>query len=85
MRKADVVVALSAIERRSAWEVLNDLSGPPGDIFRLRVIAPDATLGNLPLEQGIRLLQDGTCSWRRRTGSPPATSPPPPEGAQGRA
>jgi hypothetical protein len=59
LRMADVVVALATIEQRSAWEVLNDLSGPPGDVFRLRVVAPDATLGNLPLEEGIKLLQGG--------------------------
>ena len=62
LRMADVVTTLAAVEHRSAWEVLNDLSGPSGDVFRLRVVAPDSTLGNLPLEEGIKLLQGGgTC------------------------
>ncbi len=66
LRMADVVTTLAAVEHRSAWEVLNDLSGPSGDVFRLRVVAPDSTLGNLPLEEGIKLLQgEGPASSRR--------------------
>jgi hypothetical protein len=53
------VVGLAAVEERSAWAILNDLSGPPGDVMRLRVLAPDATLGNLPLDKGIQLLRAG--------------------------
>ena len=41
------------------FEVLNELSGPPSDVLRLRVSAPDATLGNLPLDEGLRLLRGG--------------------------
>ena len=59
LRMADVVVGLATIEQRSPWEVLNDLSGPPGDVLRLRVAAPDATLGNIPLDEGIQLLRGG--------------------------
>ncbi len=59
LRMADVVVGLAAIEGRSAWAILNDLSGPPGDVMRLRVLAPDSTLGNLPLDRGIQLLRAG--------------------------
>jgi hypothetical protein len=59
LRMADVVIALATIEQRSAWEILNDLSGPPGDVFRFRVVAADATLGNLPLDEGIQLLRGG--------------------------
>jgi hypothetical protein len=49
LRMADVVVSLATIEQRPAWEVLKDVSGPPGDVFRLRVFAADAELGSLPL------------------------------------
>ena len=56
---ADVVLALATVERRSPLEVLNDLSGPPSDVLRLRVSAPDATLGNLPLDEGLQLLRGG--------------------------
>jgi hypothetical protein len=56
LRMADIVVELARIEKRSLWGVLNDLSGPPGDVFRLRVTAPNSTLGNLPLDMGIKLL-----------------------------
>jgi hypothetical protein len=57
LRMADIVVGLATIEQRPAWEILNDLSRPPGDVFRLRVVATDAELGNLPLEEGVRLLR----------------------------
>ena len=33
-RMADLVVALATIEQRPIWEILNDLSGPSGDVFR---------------------------------------------------
>lgn len=58
-RMADVILALAATEKRSPLEVLNDLSRTPSDILRLRVSAPDATLGNLPLQEGLRLLRGG--------------------------
>ena len=56
---ADLVQALAVVEKRSLFEVLNELSGPPSDVLRLRVAAPDATLGNLPLDEGLRLLRGG--------------------------
>jgi hypothetical protein len=59
LRMADVVTTLATIEQRSPWEILNDLSGPPSDVLRLRVSAADATLGNLPLDEGIDLLRGG--------------------------
>jgi hypothetical protein len=59
LRMADVVVSLATIEQRPAWEVLKDVSGPPGDVFRLRVFAADAELGSLPLNEGIDLLRGG--------------------------
>ena len=60
LRMADVVVTLAAFEQRSAWEILKDLSVLPGDVFRFRVEAADATLGNMPLdEEGIELLRGG--------------------------
>jgi hypothetical protein len=59
LRMADVVQALAITEKRSLFEVLNDLSGPPSDVLRLRVLAEDATLGNFPLDEGIQLLRGG--------------------------
>ena len=55
-RMKDVVEMLAAVEERTAWQVLADLSSPPADILRLQVSAPDATLGTLPLSEGIRLI-----------------------------
>jgi hypothetical protein len=56
-RMADVVEMLAAVEERPSWQVFADLSAPSADILRLQVTAPDATLGALPLEEGIRLFQ----------------------------
>ncbi len=58
-RLADAVTTLAAVEQRPVWEVLNDLSTPPGDVLRLRVAAPDSSLGTLPLEEGLKLLRGG--------------------------
>jgi hypothetical protein len=58
-RMGDLVVALATIERRSVQEVINDLSGPAGDVFRLRVAGSVAALGNLPIDEAIKLLQGG--------------------------
>src|ERR1700733_2744846 len=55
----DVIQALAVAERRPLFEVLNELSGPPSDVLRLRVSAADATLGNLPLDEGLQLLRGG--------------------------
>jgi hypothetical protein len=60
-RMADVVQMLAAVEQRSAWEIIADLSSPPADVLRLRISAPNATLGTLPLDEGIRLI-DGARS-----------------------
>ena len=59
LRMADIVVGLATIEKRSAFEILNDLSRPSGDVFRLRVVAPDSTLGNLPLDEGLHFMRGG--------------------------
>src|SRR5207253_123349 len=59
LRMADVIQALAVVEGRPHFEVLNELSGPPSDVLRLRVSAPDATLGNLPLDEGLQLLRGG--------------------------
>jgi hypothetical protein len=56
-RMADVVQMLAAVEKRKAWQVMADLSLPPADVLRLQVSAPDSTLGTLPLDEGIRLMQ----------------------------
>ena len=59
LRMADVVEALAIVEDRPILEVLNDLSGPPCDVLRLCVKAADATLGHLPLDEGLQLLRGG--------------------------
>lgn len=59
LRMADVVQILGIVEKRPILDVLNDLSAPPSDILRLRVQAPQATLGNLPLDEGLQLLRGG--------------------------
>jgi hypothetical protein len=59
LRMADVLQTLAIVEKRPILEVLADLSAPPSDILRLRVSASDATLGNLPLNEGIQLLRGG--------------------------
>ena len=58
-RLDDLVVALAAIEDRPVAQVLNDLTGPSADVFRFRLSADVATLGNLPLEEGIQFLRGG--------------------------
>ena len=60
-RMEEVVQMLAAVEKRTVWQVLADLSSPPADILRLQLTAPDATLGTLPLSEGIRLI-DGARS-----------------------
>lgn len=56
-RMADTVHMLAAVEGRDPSQILADLSSPPADVLRLQVIAPDATLGTLPLHEGIRLIE----------------------------
>jgi len=56
LRMGDQVVTLATIEQRPVQEILNDLSGPTGDVFRLRVAGSVAALGNLPLDEAIKLL-----------------------------
>ena len=58
-RMSDLAVALSPIENRPMGEVLNDLTGPAADILRFRLWADVATLGSLPLEEGIQFLRGG--------------------------
>ncbi|MDX2038128.1 MAG: hypothetical protein SFX72_15880 [Isosphaeraceae bacterium] len=56
-RMGDVVQILSAVEERSAWQVLADLSSPPADVLRLQVSGADLALGTLPLSEGIGLIE----------------------------
>jgi hypothetical protein len=58
-RMGNVVQMLAAVEQRSVWQVMADLSTPPADVLRLQVTAPDATLGAVPLAEGIRLIEGG--------------------------
>jgi hypothetical protein len=55
IRMEDLVVTLAAVEQRPVAEVLNDLSGPKGDVFRFRVAGSVALMGNLPLDEAIKL------------------------------
>jgi hypothetical protein len=59
LRMADVVAGLSAVERRPASEILSELLGAPGDVVRLRMVARDTALGNLPLDEGLQFLRGG--------------------------
>jgi hypothetical protein len=55
-RMKDLLVSLATIERRPVQEILNDLTGPTGDVFRFRVAGSVAALGNLPLDEAMKLL-----------------------------
>jgi hypothetical protein len=57
LRMGDVAQMIAAVEQRPIREVLVDLSGPPADVIRFGILAPEASLGNLPLDEGIRLVQ----------------------------
>jgi hypothetical protein len=59
LRMADVILAVSRIEHRPVWQVLNDLAGPPADVFRFQVAGSVAALGNLPLDEAIKLIEGG--------------------------
>ena len=59
LRMADIVQALAILEKRDPLEILDELSYPPSDVLRLRVVATEATLGSLPLSDAIRLIQGG--------------------------
>jgi hypothetical protein len=56
-RMKEVVQMLAAVEERKVWQILDDLSSSSADILRLQVSAPDATLGTLPLAEGLRLIE----------------------------
>ena len=58
-RLADVAGMLAAVEQRSLGQIVSDISGPPADILRLGIVESNATLGNLPLDEGIRLITGG--------------------------
>jgi hypothetical protein len=58
-RVHDAVQRLAEFAQRSPLEVLNDLTIPPADVFRLRVQSRAAELGTLPLAEGLDLLQGG--------------------------
>ena len=56
-RVADIIQILAVVEGRSVWQILSDISCPSADILRVQVVAPDAQLGSLPLDAGIRLIE----------------------------
>ena len=49
-RMAEVLLMLSAVESRTVWDILNDLSGPTADVLRIGISGPTATLGAIPLD-----------------------------------
>ncbi len=55
-RIVDVVANLSDVEQRPQEEILNDLLMPDADIVRYQVVSPETEKGDLPLEEGIRIL-----------------------------
>lgn len=59
VRMTELVDNLAAIEDRSVLQVLNDLTGASADVLRFQLSADVATLGSLPLEQGIQFLRGG--------------------------
>ena len=58
-RMADLIVALATIEQRPIWEILNDLSAPSGDVFRLKIAGSVTSQGSFPLDEAIKLFQGG--------------------------
>ena len=56
---ADLIVALATIEQRPIWEILNDLSAPSGDVFRLKIAGSVTSQGSFPLDEAIKLFQGG--------------------------
>ena len=58
-RMADMLLTLAAVENRTVWEILNDVSGPPADVLRIAIGGPSAMLGAIPLDRGLDLLQRG--------------------------
>ena len=58
-RMAEAVLNLAAVEGRSEWMVLNDLSGPPADILRIGLAGSSASLGTIPLNRGLEMLHRG--------------------------
>ncbi len=58
-RMADLIVALATIEQRPVWEILNDLSAPSGDVFRLKIAGSVTSQGSFPLDHAIKLFQGG--------------------------
>ncbi len=56
---ADVIRTLAIVEQQPVLQMLNDLSGPPCDVVRLRVQSSEASLGNFPLDDALQLLRGG--------------------------
>jgi hypothetical protein len=56
-RMRELVGTLAAVEQRPITEILNDLSGPSGDVLRFRVAGSVSALGNVPLDHAIKLIE----------------------------
>jgi hypothetical protein len=54
-RMAEVAETLSRCERRSVFEVVNDLLSPPGDCVRFRIQSESTEAGTVGLQQSLQL------------------------------
>ncbi len=55
-RIGDIVETLSNTEKRSKFQILNDILIPPPDILRFRVTSPTSENGTVPLAEGLGLI-----------------------------
>jgi hypothetical protein len=56
-RITDLVFSLAEVENRPAREIVNDLLMPDADTIRYRVVSAAAASGDLPLDDGLRVLE----------------------------
>lgn len=56
-RILDVLESISAAEMREVGEVISDLSIPPSDIVRFRIIGRETMGGTIPFTDGVSLLE----------------------------
>jgi hypothetical protein len=54
-RIADAVLAITAFERRSLFEIAKDIAGYSADFISVRVLHSDVTEGSIPLNDGVLL------------------------------
>lgn len=56
-RVAETVTRLAAFEGRLPQDVFDHVSLPPSDVIRFREVSPDAEVGSVTLEHGLRVLE----------------------------